>query len=137
MNTIAIYAVVVLTLFLSGFGIGHHLEAVKFDTYKASVVTQSLAQQKLNETTITQFKQVTKDAETSSNTRVAAVHAFYKRMRQPTPSTNSLPQAPTTSSIPDATPTYSLPAPSRLAEDCAVTTVNFITLQEWAIGITK
>jgi hypothetical protein len=137
MNTIALKAVVVLTLFMSGFGIGHHLEAEKFDAYKAEVTSQSLAQQKLNETTITQYKQTTQEAKYAADIRVANVLALYKRMRLEHADSNNMPQAGATTSIADEYSPNNLPSSSRLAEDCAVTTVNFITLQEWAKGITK
>lgn len=137
MNTIALYAVVVLTLFMSGFGLGHHLEAEKFSAYKAEVTSQSLAQQKLNETTITQFKQTTQEALHASNARVAAVRAFYKRLRLTDTNSDRVSETRTPSSIADEFSPNNLPSSSRLAEDCAVTTVNFITLQEWAKGITQ
>lgn len=137
MNTIAIYAVVVLTLFMSGFGIGHHLEAEKFSAYKAEVTSQSLAQEKLNETTITKYKQTTQEAKYAADIRVANVLALYKRMRLEQANSNYVPQAGVTPSVPAEFSPNNLPSSSRLAEDCAVTTVNFITLQEWARGITK
>lgn len=137
MNTIALKAVVVLTLFMSGFGIGHYLEAEKFSAYKAEVTSQSLAQEKLNETTITQYKQTTQDAKYAADIRVANVLALYKRMRLASAGSDNMPQTGTTPSVTAEFSPNNLPSTERLAEDCAVTTVNFITLQEWAKGITK
>ena len=136
MNTIAIYAVVVLTLFLSGFGIGHHLEAESFDTYKAEVKAESLAQAKLNETTITQYKQATLEAQNETNTRVAAVRALYQRMYPVTSSSTSSKTSETTSGS-DVYSPNNLPPTSKLAEDCAVTTVKYLTLQEWAEKVSQ
>jgi len=135
MNLI-VYGVVVLTLFLSGFGIGHHLEAVKFDTYKAEVVAEGIAQAKLNQATITQYKQATQEAQDESTKRTTAVTTFYKRMFADT-SSSTLSKTRETTRISDDYSPNNLPPTSKLVEDCAVTTVNYITLQEWADKVTK
>ena len=136
MNTIAIYAVVALTLFLSGFGIGHHLESEKFDTYKAEVKAESLAQSKLNEITITQYKQATQEAQDEATKRIAAVHTLYHGLYPDASGTT----VSKTGGSSQGTPVYSpnnLPPTSKLAEDCAVTTVNLLTLQEWAEKVSQ
>jgi len=135
MNLI-VYGVVVLTLFLSGFGIGHHLEAEKFDAYKAEVIAEGLAQAKLNEATITQYKQATQEATDETTKRNAAVHTFYHRLLTDTSSPTMSQTRETTRSTDGYSPN-NLPPTSKLAEDCAITTVNLITLQEWAEKVTK
>ena len=136
MNTIAIYAVVALTLFLSGFGIGHHLESEKFDTYKAEVKAESIAQSKLNEITITQYKQATQEATNEATKRIAAVHNLYHGLYPDTRGT-TVSQTRSSSTGADVYSPNNLPPTSKLAEDCAITTVNLITLQEWAGKVTK
>ena len=135
MNLI-VYGVVVLTLFLSGFGIGHHLEAEKFDTYKAEVKAEGLAQAKLNEATITQYKQATQEATDETTKRNAAVHNFYHGLFAATDSA-TLPQTRETTRSSDVYSPNNLPPTSKLAEDCAITTVNMLTLQEWAEKVSQ
>lgn len=132
MNTIAIYAVVVLTLFLSGFGFDRYFF---YAPYKAEVKAQSLAQQKINEATITQFKQATKKAEYDTTKRTAAVHSLYQRL-YPTTSGKGMSQATSSQGANEYSPN-NLPPTSKLAEDCAVTTVNLLTLQEWVEKVSQ
>ena len=132
MNTIAIYAVVVLTLFLSGFGFDRYFF---YAPYKAEVKAQSLAQQKINEATITQFKQATKKAEDDITKRTAAVHSLYQRL-YPNTSGRGLPQTTGSKGANEYSPN-NLPPTSKLAEDCAVTTVNLLTLQEWVEKVSQ
>lgn len=135
-SNLIVYGVVVLTLFLSGFGIGHHLEAVKFDAYKAVVKAEGLAQAKLNQATITQYKQATQQANNESTKRTAAVHSLYQRL-YPTPSGTTVSQTRETTSKSDGYSPNNLPPTSKLAEDCAITTVNLITLQEWSEKVSQ
>ena len=135
-SNLIVYGVVVLTLFLSGFGIGHHLESQKFDAYKAEVKAEGLAQAKLNQATITQYKQATLEANNESTKRTAAVHSLYQRL-YPVTSSTTVSQTRETTRIPDVYSPNNLPPTSKLAEDCAITTVNLITLQEWAAKVSQ
>lgn len=132
MNTIAIYAVVVLTLFMSGFGFDRYFFYLP---YKAEVKAESIAQLKINEATITQLKQATKKAQDDNTKRTAAVRSFYQRL-YPDASSTGMSKARETSISTDYSPN-NLPPTSKLAEDCAVTTVNLITLQEWAEKVSQ
>lgn len=132
MNTIAIYAVVVLTLFMSGFGFDRYFF---YAPYKAEVKAQSIAQLKINEATITQFKQATQKAQDDNTKRTAAVRSFYQRL-YPDASSTTMPKTGETNKSVDYSPN-NLPPTSKLAEDCAVTTVNLITLQEWAEKVSQ
>jgi hypothetical protein len=131
-----VYGVVVLTLFLSGFGVGYHLVTKRFNAYKAEVMAQSLAQQKLNEATTIKYKQATTEAKYEADRRITAVHSLYNRLYPPT-SSNGLSKAGETSSQSDVYSPNNLPPTSKLAEDCAITTVNLLTLQEWAGKVTE
>ena len=130
-----VYGVVVLTLFLSGFGIGHHLEAVKFDAYKAVVKAEGLAQAKLNQATITHYKQATQEANNEATKRTTAVHSLYQRL-YPVTSGTTVSQTRGSQGTPEYSPN-NLPPTSKLAEDCAVTTVTLLTLQEWAEKVSQ
>ena len=130
-----VYGVVVLTLFLSGFGIGHHLEAVKFDAYKAVVKAEGLAQAKLNQATITQYKQATQEANNEATKRTTAVHSLYQRL-YPVTSGTTVSQTRGSQGTPEYSPN-NLPPTSKLAEDCAITTVTLLTLQEWAEKVSQ
>lgn len=131
-SNLIVYGVVVLTLFLSGFWVDRHFF---YAPYKAEVKAQSLAQQKINEATITQYKQATQKAENDATKRTAAVHSLYKRLY---PSTSSKGMPKTTGS--QGANEYSsnnLPPTSKLAEDCAITTVTLLTLQEWVEKVSE
>lgn len=132
MNTIAIYAVVVLTLFMSGFGFDRYFF---YAPYKAEVKAQSIAQLKINEATITQLKQATQKAQDDNTKRTTAVRSFYRRL-YPDASSTAMSQTGETNKSADYSPN-NLPPTSKLAEDCAVTTVNLITLQEWAEKVSQ
>lgn len=131
MNTIAMYAVVVLAIFFSGFG----LDRVFYNSYKAEVKAQAQAQQKINEATIAQYKQATDKAQHELQARVTNVHSYYQRL-YPTASSTRVSQAGEASKSADYSP-HNLPPTSKLAEDCAITTVNLITLQEWAEKVSQ
>lgn len=132
MNTIAIYAVVVLTLFLSGFGFDRYFF---YAPYKAEVKAQSIAQLKINEATITQLKQATQKAQDDNTKRTAAVRSFYQRL-YPDASSTGMSKASSSQGAAEYSPN-NLPPTSKLAEDCAVTTVNLITLQEWTEKVSQ
>ena len=134
-TNLIVYGVVVLTLFLSGFGIGHHLESQKFDAYKAVVKAEGLAQAKLNQATITQYKQATQEANNEATKRTTAVHSLYQRL-YPVTSGTTVSQTRGSQGATEYSPN-NLPPTSKLAEDCAVTTVTLLTLQEWAEKVSQ
>jgi hypothetical protein len=124
------YGVVVLLLFISGFGIGHHLEAEKFNAYKAKVLAQALAQKKINEATTLKYQTAVKESQDETTYRIADVHAYYKRLYSATNSVKPSEGSETIEGSDGYSPDH-LPNTKKLAEDCAITTVQVLGLQEY------
>ena len=132
-SNLIVYGVVVLTLFLSGFGVDRFYF---YNPYKAEVKAEGLAQAKINEATITQYKQATQEANNEATKRTTAVHSLYQRL-YPDTSGTTVSQTRETTRSSDVYSPNNLPPTSKLAEDCAITTVNLITLQEWAEKVSQ
>ena len=132
-SNLIVYGVVVLTLFLSGFGVDRFYF---YNPYKAEVKAEGLAQAKINEATITQYKQATQEANNEATKRTTAVHSLYQRL-YPDTSGTTVSQTRETTRSSDVYSPNNLPPTSKLAEDCAVTTVTLLTLQEWAEKVSQ
>ena len=124
------YGVAVLFLFISGFGIGHHLEAEKFDTYKGEVVAQALAQKKINDATTLKYQLAVKESQNETTQRIAVVRDYYKRLYA-APTSYRLSKSSEALTGVDGYSPDNLPPTKKLAEDCAITTVQVLGLQEY------
>ena len=114
-----------LVLVLGGFGAGFYLEHLRFVEYRQEVqiagekqIAENAAKQKEQEIINDNLKQ-------TYEARISNIHTFYTGML------NS--RSGAVSSVPNATITVNGETHNILsvAEECSVTTVQLITLQDW------
>lgn len=118
-----IYLALTLTTVL-GFGYGKY-ESAKYDTYVAKVDAAGKAQEAKNEVIKKQSEIVNKGIKNEYEAKLAAVRNYYALgVRPPSGSTVSG-VSPTTQGT-DANPTYSV-----LIGQCAQTTAQLTSLQDW------
>lgn len=134
LQKLLVAAVGVLIIFLCGFGVDR---IYFFDPYKANVIAQGEIQKKLDDELHAKYQQDNKEAQHEADIRVAAVHAYYKRLYGNTTSSTTSTKTSETTSGSDVYSPNNLPPTSKLAEDCAVTTVKYLTLQEWAEKVSQ
>ena len=124
-----------VVIFSFGYYKGHHSVQVVFDQYKAEVVAAADAQtQKTNEINVKNQKlfQETKNAYTA---QLANLRTYYQlRLSKGGSAVSSVPYP--AAGIDDYSPD-NLPPASVLAGQCAETTLNLISLQNWAVNAQK
>ena len=118
-----IYAALTLTTIL-GFGYGKY-ESAKYDTYVAKVDAAGKAQEVKNEVIKQQSELVNKGIKNEYEAKLAAVRNYYALGVRP-PSGGTVSGVSSTTQGTDANPTYSV-----LIGQCAQTTAQLTSLQEW------
>jgi len=118
-----IYAALTLTTIL-GFGYGKY-ESAKYDTYVAKVDAAGKAQEVKNEVIKQQSELVNKGIKNEYEAKLAAVRNYYALGVRP-PSGSTVSGISSTAQGTDANPTYSV-----LIGQCAQTTAQLTSLQEW------
>lgn len=121
------FTVLLLVVGIYGYGYftgaGHYRD--KLAEYKADVAEQVLIQEGRNIALEREVKEIKDETEIAYEQRMAALRAYYLgRMRASSGEVSGVPTPP--GSI-DEIPADSLP----LAEQCAETTQQLVTLQEW------
>ena len=118
---IAILAVLVLGTFGSGWYVGHS----KYVEYKKQVEIAAKTQEAHVESIKKQQELATKGIENEYNAKLALLRTYYANgLHKPSPST--LPNFSATPSIADVSAAY-----STLIGQCAQTTQQLVSLQEW------
>ena len=129
-SSVQIY--IYLALAIGGFGAGFYVEHLRFSNYKAEIEATAKAQEVHIESIKKQHELVTKGIQDEYDAKLALLRQYYANgVRQPNSSTMS--NISTTSSIANATAAY-----NKLAQDCAMTTLQLTELQKWineSIGI--
>jgi hypothetical protein len=105
----------------SGYHIGHS----EYVTYKKEVAEASKKQEALNESLRKQQQLVTKGKDEDYNSKISLIKQYYANGVRNS-SSNPMQSVSLTSSLADASTKYNV-----LAADCAETTQQLITLQEW------
>ena len=128
----AAIAVAVMTLTIGAYMRGRHVVQVKFDTYKAEVKAAADEQARESAKVDSRNKKLFEDSQNAYNTSLANLRAYYSmRLGK---SGSSLPQVPgTATGVNDYSPD-NLPPAAVLAGQCAETTLNLLSLQNFVRG---
>lgn len=128
---IAVYALVVVAIFLAGYGIAWKKGADKLTKFVAEQEALAKAQDQINQEKAKRDEKAAADIKSNYNRNIADLRTYYDRMRDPSANGNNLPAKSESSSRTYATATDLIANPSELAEQCAVTTLMLVNLQEF------
>ena len=114
-----------LALVLGGFGAGFYVEHLRFVDYKQEVQLVAEKQQAETDAKIKEQEIINENIKQTYEARLTSIHTFYSRMLDS--------RSGVVSSDPNATITVNGETHNILsvAEECSVTTVQLITLQDW------
>lgn len=124
-----VYAILAISA-IGGFWYGHH-ESVVLDEYKAKIEFLGKQAEQHNQEIIEQQKAETKKVENEYKTKLNSITTYYDRMRQS--SSGSMPSTSSTITFADGTTKDFI----SVAQDCAATTQQLISLQEWVASQSK
>jgi hypothetical protein len=136
LSTVAIRWIggVLLVLLVVGgiYAKGRHDVQVKFDAYKAEVKAVAAAQEQRTKLVEEKNRKLNEEIKDAYNTKLANLRSYYGvRLGK---SGGSLPQVSGTSNgVNDYSPD-NLPPTTVLASQCAETTLNLLSLQDWVRG---
>lgn len=131
LQRLAIYALVVLSIFMSGYGIAWKKGADKLTAFTAEQAALAKAQDQINQEKARRDEKAAADIKSNYNRNVADLRSYYERMRDSSTSTNGMPAKSESSSRTYATAADLIANPTELAEQCAVTTLMLVNLQEF------
>jgi len=114
-----------LALVLGGFGVGYYVEHLRFVDYKQEIQLVAEKQQAKTDAKIKEQEIINENIKQTYEARLTSIHTFYTGML------NS--RSGVVSSDPNATITINGETHNVLlvAEQCAQTTEQLMTLQEW------
>ena len=114
-----------LALVLGGFGAGFYVEHLRFVDYKQEVQILAEKQQAETDAKIKEQEIINENIKQTYEARLTSIHTFYSRMLDS--------RSGVVSSDPNATITVNGETHNVLlvAEQCAQTTEQLMTLQEW------
>jgi len=116
----------VFVALLGAFAYGWHSRDVDFNLYKVEVKAAAEKQIAENESIKKQQEITTKGIQDEYDAKLALLRQYYANgMRQPT-STGAMSSISSTAKLSDAIAAY-----NQLASDCAATTLQTVTLQQW------
>jgi len=121
--------VAIATLFISNilaFDLWRN-EANAFAKFKADTVAIGEAQEKHTATVVAEQKQITEETANGWKAALDYTRSYYGKRLLPQSGSGKLPGVPSTSGSIDDLPTDAVP----LAGQCAETTLQLITLQDW------
>jgi len=125
-----IYLFLIITS-VGGVWYGHH-ESVALDNYKQKVETLAKETEKHNQEVLAQQKAETERVTNDYKTKLNSISLYYDKLRQS--SSGAMSSSSQTFTFPDGTTKNFV----SVAQDCAATTQQLISLQEWVnaqIGI--
>lgn len=111
-----------VVLYGTGYYRGYSAEKQRFDAFKAELVASAKAQEKINQQIEQKNKLIADNSKREYEAKIVALRHYYDRMRYP--DTNKLP------STTIAAPGIDGEA-SKLLLDCAYTTQQLVSLQDW------
>lgn len=100
-------------------------------TFVAEQVALAKAQDQINQEKAKRDEQAIADVKSNYNRNVADLRSYYERMRDPSANGNNMPAKSESSSGTYATAADLIANPTRLAEQCAITTLMLVNLQEF------
>ena len=120
----------VAVLFGTGYYRGYSAEKARFDAFKAELMASAKAQEKINQQIEQKNKLIADNSKREYEAKIIALRNYYDRMRNP--DSNKLPSAAITAHRVDEKATDPV-----FIGQCAETTLQLISLQDWVTAISK
>jgi hypothetical protein len=120
----------VAVLFGTGYYRGYSAEKKRFDAFKTEIEASAKAQEKINQQIEQKNKLIADNSKREYEAKIVALRNYYDRMRHP--DTNKLPSAAITAHRVDekaADPIF--------IGQCAETTLQLVSLQDWVREVSK
>ena len=118
----------VAVLFGTGYYRGYSAEKHRFDAFKAELVASAKAQEKINQQIEQKNKLIADNSKREYEAKIIALRHYYDGLRYP--DTNKLPSATITAHRVDEKATDPV-----FIGQCAETTLQLISLQDWVRAI--
>jgi hypothetical protein len=130
LQKIGLYAVLVALVFGFGYYKGYSNQRDKFVDFKNELEAKAKAQDMLNKATEQKNKLIAENVKNEYEARLAALRNYYVGLRNA--DTNKLPR------VPDSTSTaYAETSNPVFVGQCAETTLQLISLQDWVRTVSK
>jgi hypothetical protein len=120
----------VAVLFGTGYYRGYSAQKQRFDAFKAELEASAKAQEKINQQIEQKNKLIADNSKREYEAKIVALRHYYDRLRHP--DTNKLPSAAITAHRVDEKTTDPV-----FIGQCAETTLQLISLQDWVTAISK
>jgi hypothetical protein len=120
----------VAVLFGTGYYRGYSAEKQRFDAFKTELEASAKAQEKINQQIEQKNKLIADNSKREYEAKIVALRHYYDRLRHP--DTNKLPSAAITAHRVDEKATDPV-----FIGQCAETTLQLISLQDWVTAISK
>lgn len=120
----------VAVLFGTGYYRGYSAEKARFDAFKTELEASAKAQEKINQQIEQKNKLIADNSKREYEAKIVALRHYYDRLRHP--DTNKLPSAAITAHRVDEKATDPV-----FIGQCAETTLQLISLQDWVTAISK
>jgi len=120
----------VAVLFGTGYYRGYSAEKARFDAFKTELEASAKAQEKINQQIEQKNKLIADNSKREYEAKIVALRHYYDRLRHP--DTNKLPSATITAHRVDEKATDPV-----FIGQCAETTLQLVSLQDWVTAISK
>ena len=120
----------IAVLFGTGYYRGYSAEKQRFDAFKTELEASAKAQEKINQQIEQKNKLIADNSKREYEAKIVALRNYYDRLRHP--DTNKLPSATITAHRVDEKATDPV-----FIGQCAETTLQLISLQDWVTAILK
>lgn len=130
LQKMGLYALLVLLVFGAGYYKGFSHERDRFVAFKAELEAKAKAQDMLNKATEQKNKLIAENVKNEYEARLAALRNYYVGLRHT--DTHKLPRVPDTTST-----TYAEASHPVFVGQCAETTLQLISLQDWIKAVKK
>jgi hypothetical protein len=120
----------VVVLFGTGYYRGYSAEKARFDAFKTELEASAKAQEKINQQIEQKNKLIADNSKREYEAKIVALRHYYDRLRHP--DTNKLPSAAIAAHRVDEKATDPI-----FIGQCAETTLQLVSLQDWVREVSK
>jgi hypothetical protein len=120
----------VAVLFGTGYYRGYSAEKARFDAFKTELEASAKAQEKINQQIEQKNKLIADNSKREYEAKIVALRHYYDRLRHP--DTNKLPSAAIAAHRVDEKATDPI-----FIGQCAETTLQLVSLQDWVREVSK